>query len=308
MTMSLSTMIINIILAPIIAYVVGGFYYGLYRTISARIHGRWGPPLWQNFVDNVKFFAKKEAIGHGLMFHLGPVIMAAGSMTVILFLPFFREGDFLTGFSAHADIMLLTYLMVVGPLGNALAVGVSGNPYGAMGVARGLTRLMGLEVPFYLALATVMIGQGTTSLTEVMAAQTSFGEWNAVKYPFAFLASMVSFLGFMGASPFDVVGAPTEVYSGPRAEFNGKYLGILMVQRIIFSFAKLLFWVNVFLGGAYGFGDLLLKSFSLFLVVIFVGAVFPRFKTEQAVDALWKTTAVLSVFVLVFYSWRGLVW
>jgi NADH-quinone oxidoreductase subunit H len=300
--------VMNVILAPVLAYIIGGFYYGLYRTITARIHGRWGPPLWQNFVDNAKLFAKTEAIGHGLMFHLGPVIMAAGSVTVILFLPFFNTGSFLSGFSNHADIMLLTYLMVVGPLGNALAVGVSGNPFGVMGVTRGLTRLIGLEVPFYVSLATVMIATNSSSLVQVMQLQTTPAMWNAVQYPIAFVASLLAFIGFMGASPFDVVGAPTEVYSGPRVEFNGKYLGILMVQRIIFSFAKLLFWVNVFLGGASDWFALIVKTFSLFLIVILVGSLYPRFKTEQAVNALWKSAVILSVLSLLFYTWRGLLW
>ena len=53
-----------------------------------------------------------------------------------------------------------------------------------------------------------------------------------------FIAALFSFVGMMGQSPFDVVGAPVEVYSGPAAEFSGKFLALLMSQSAIFTFAK----------------------------------------------------------------------
>ena len=286
--------VISVISAPIVAYIVAGIYYGLYRKINARIHRRWGPPLVQNFIDNVKLFSKEDAASHGMMFHLGPVIMAAGSVTSLMFIPFFNQGIWFQGFASHGNLILITYLMVIGPLGNALAIGVSGNPFGVMGIVRGLTRLMGLEVPFYIAIAILMVSAGSTSLLDIMEYQAVNG-WNMFNFPLAFIVSMFAFVGFMGTSPFDVVGAPTEVYSGPQAEFGSKYLGLLMSQSMIFSFAKLVLWVNLFMGGAANLWELLAKTFALFLVNLFIGAVYPRLKLEQAVDLLWKVPVALGI-------------
>ena len=290
--------IINVIAAPIVAYVIAAIYYGLYRKINARIHRRWGPPLIQNLIDNVKLFSKEEAASHGLMFHLGPIIMSTGSVMSLLFIPFFNHGPWFQGFAAQGNLILLTYIMVIGPLGNALAVGVSGNPFGVMGVTRGLTRLMGLEVAFYISLVVLMVVTNSTSLIDIMKMQASTG-WNMFNYPIAFIISLFAFVGFMGSSPFDVVGAPTEVYSGPRAEFGSKYLGILMSQNLIFSFAKLVLWVNLFMGGASNFIELIIKTFALFMVQLLVGAVYPRLKVEQAVDLLWKIPVVLGIISIV---------
>lgn len=292
---------LNVILAPIVAFIIAGFYYGFYRRFTARIHRRWGPPIYQNFVDNIKLYSKEEAVSHGLMFHLGPVIMAAGSVTSLLFIPFFNNSVWFSGLSSYGNLILITYLMVVGPLGNALAIGVSGNPFGLMGVVRGLTRLIGLEIGMYISIALLMIVSGTTSLTELISIQVNSGTWNMVSHPLIFIISLFSFVGFMGASPFDVVGAPTEVYSGPVAEYGSKYLGILMSQRLMFSFAKLLLWVNLFMGGAANIVELLLKTFSLFLFEIVIGSVYPRFKVEQAVDFLWKIPAILGLLAGVLY-------
>lgn len=300
-------MILNILLAPLVAFLIAGLYYGFYRRFTARIHRRWGPPLYQNFVDNVKLYAKKDAVSHGLMFHLGPVIMAAGSVTSLLFIPFFRDSLWFSGFSQYGNLILITYLMVVGPLGNALAIGVSGNPFGLMGVVRGLTRLIGLEIGMYIAIALLMVTEGTTSLVEIIDLQTAAGVWNMTAHPLIFIISLFSFVGFMGASPFDVVGAPVEVYSGPVAEYGSKYLGILMSQRLMFSFAKLVLWVNLFMGGAGTILELVLKTFALFLFEIIIGSVFPRFKVEQAVDFLWKIPAVLGLLagVMIYFNLGG---
>jgi NADH-quinone oxidoreductase subunit H len=287
--------IINMVAAPVVAFLFAGIYYGAYRRISARIHRRWGPPIIQNFVDNFKLFSKTEAASHGVMFHLGPIIMAAGSVTSLLFIPFFNSGSWLTGLSAEGNLLLITYLMVIGPLGNALAVGVSGNPFGVMGVVRGLTRMIGLEIALFISIGLLMVTVDSTSLTEIVRLQVESGTWNMVAHPLLFIISLFAFLGFMGSSPFDMVGAPTEVYSGPQAEFGSKYLGILMTQSMIFTFAKLLLWINLFMGGASNFGELFLKTFSLFLFQALWGAVFPRLKVEQAVDMLWKIPAVLGI-------------
>ena len=301
--MDIGYTILNIILAILLAYGLGILYYGIYRIIIARAHGRWGPPILQNFIDNFKLFSKREAISHGPMFHLGPIIMAAGSVTTILFIPFFRDSQWLNGFAFDGNLILITYLMVVGPLGNALAVGVSGVPFGVMGVTRGLTRMIALETPLYFAIAILMVSHGTISVHDIMNAQSDFYSWNLITHPLAFIVSLFSFVGFMGASPFDVVGAPPEVASGPRAEFNGKYLGILMSQRMIFAVAKLVLWVDLFFGGAGDIFELLWKTFILFIFQIAISIAYPRFKTEQAVDFLMKIPIILGIIAVIYHFW-----
>ena len=189
------------------------------------------------------------------------------------------------------------YLLVLGPLGNALGVGAAGNPFGVMGVTRGLTRLFALELPFYIALIAIMSLSGSTDISTIALSQDTY---NAFAYPLLFIAAMISFIGMMGQSPFDVAGAPVEVYSGPATEFSGKFLALLMSQSAIFTFAKLVLMVNLFLGGASGFVELLIKTFLLFIMVISFGAMFGRFKTPQSVDFLLKVPTAIAVVGLIF--------
>jgi len=296
-------MIVDAMLMIFIAYIMGFLFYGIYRQLSARVQRRWGPTIWQNFFDNMKLLFKKESLSHGAMFFFGPIIMTAGAITTLLFIPFLKDSIYLQGFSAYGNLILVVYLMVVGPLGNALAVGVSGNPFGVMGVTRGLTRLMGLEVPFFLGLAIVMLDSSSVSISAIASTQNSVAEWNIFTNPIAFIVMFLPFIAAMGASPFDVVGAPVEVYSGPRAEFGGRFLGLLLTQNMIFSIAKLILIVNLFLGGASGIIELIVKCFALFMASALISMVFPRLKTEQAVDFFWKVPLGIGIIGVIATIW-----
>ncbi|MBK1702449.1 respiratory chain complex I subunit 1 family protein [Thiococcus pfennigii] len=285
------------------SYVLGFLFYGFYRQYNARIQRRWGPSIFQNLYDNLKFLFKSETLSHGPMFFFGPMIIVSGAVTTILFIPFLKDSIWLQGFSQHGNLILIIYLFVLGPLGNALAVGSSGNPFGVMGVTRGLTRLMGLEVPFFLGLALVMLQYETVSVHAIMAAQSGIGEWTLVTNPIAFLVILLPFIASMNAAPFDVVGAPQEVYAGPRVEFGGRFLGVLMTQNMMLSVGKLVLLVDLFLGGATNLFILIAKAFALFLLITSISAVFPRLKTEQAVDFFWKVPLGLGVVGVVATVW-----
>ena len=285
--------ILDALLMLLLAYAFGFVYYGLYRNISARIHGRFGPSVAQSFFDSIKLFSKQNSTTFGWMFYAGPVIMAAGAMMTLLFIPFLAFSDRLQGFSAYGNLLVVLYLMVLGPLGNALGVGSNGNPFGVMGVTRGLTRLIGLELPFYLAAIGVMLSSHSADIGVIMAEQAE--TWNAVSHPLLFLAAFISFLGFMGQSPFDVVGAPQEVYSGPASEFSGKFFALALSQSAIFSFAKLLLMVDLFLGGAETLAVLVLKTFVLFLAAVFTGSVYARFSTIQSVEFLLRVPTLIGI-------------
>ncbi|HDK25550.1 MAG TPA: hypothetical protein ENG48_00495, partial [Candidatus Atribacteria bacterium] len=48
-----------IVVLPIIAFIIGVFFLGLQRKIIARIHRRYGPPIYQPVIDIIKLFNQK---------------------------------------------------------------------------------------------------------------------------------------------------------------------------------------------------------------------------------------------------------
>ena len=297
-------MILQLILLIMLAYAVGFIYYGLYRNITARIQGRYGPTIYQSFYDSIKLFSKENSVSYGWMFYLGPIIMATGAVLTLIMVPLFSDGEYLRSITSSGNLFILLYVMVLGPLGNALAVGTGGNPFGVMGVTRGLTRLLGLELPFYIAIVALIIANGSSDIVDIMHNQASNG-LNVINHPFLFIAAMISMVGFMGASPFDIPGAPQEVYSGPATEFSGKFLALLMSQSSIFGFAKLVLIVDLFLGGADNLVMLVLKTLVIFVSIIFIGVVYGRYKVDQAVDFLMKIPTLIGLIGLVRIIWFG---
>ncbi len=292
--------VFELLLMLLIAYFFGFLYYGLYRIITAKFQRRMGPPVWQSFVDSIKFFSKNDSTSHGWMFYLGPIIMMSGAIMTLFFIPFFSDGKSFSGLSSYGNLFIVLYLLVLGPLGNALGVGTAGNPFGVMGVTRGLTRLFALEMPFYIAVIAIMSLSSSADIATIASHQTTY---NAFVYPLLFIGALFSFVGMMGQAPFDVVGAPVEVYSGPASEFSGKFLALLMSQSAIFTFAKLVLMMHLFLGGADGFLELVIKTFILFIFVISFGAMYGRFKTPQSVDFLIKVPTTISVVGLILATW-----
>ncbi len=284
--MDLLIKILGAIATVIIAFIVGMLYMGLSRKITARVQNRVGPPVWQNYIDALKLISKETSVHHGIMQHLAPAFLLVSSIVTLMFIPVLTGHNWFPNLSFHGDLIFLLYIMVFGPLGMALGAGQTGNPNSAIGVTRGLSQLTGFEIPWVMALVAIMIQYDTTSVADIMKIQQEHG-WLAFQNPFAFIAAVLAMLGMFRYSPFDIVGAPAELASGPISEFGGKYLSLMMSSKSVFAFAKLTLYVDLFLGGASNFIELLIKTFALYLIPMLYGMVSPRYRTEQAVRYFW---------------------
>ncbi len=299
-------------LTALLAFTVGMFYGGLRRKITARVQNRVGPPVYQNFLDLMKLQGKQTNIAHGFMGHVAPMWIIIAAMTVLLFIPILHNGLWFDNLTFKGDLIFLLYMMVFGSLGMALGAGQTGNPNSAIGVTRGLALMVGYEIPFVLSLVAIMIQFHTTSLQDLMHYQQVTGRWIILENPFAFLAALLSSLGMFRYSPFDIVGAPAELASGPVSEFGGKYLGTMMSGGAVFAFIKLVLLVDIFLGGAgnvaetgiagtlLGLGELLIKTFLLYMIPVFIGLVSPRFRTEQAIRFFWKWPTFFGILAILW--------
>jgi NADH-quinone oxidoreductase subunit H len=288
------------IVTIIVAFVVGLTYMGLSRKITARIQNRKGPPFYQNFIDAFKLASKTSAINHGIMQHMGPAFLMVSSIMTLMVVPVLTGNQWFGNLNFEGDLIFLLYIMVFGPLGMALGAGQTGNPNSAIGVTRGLSQMVGFEIPWVMAIVALMIQYDTTSITGLMEVQAETGTWLIWTSPFAFIAAVLAMLGMFRYSPFDIVGAPTELASGPVAENGGKYLFTMMSSSSIFAFAKLTLYVDLFLGGADNLIVLLLKTFAIYLIPMLYGTVSPRYRTEQSIRYFWGWPTFFGFLAIIF--------
>ncbi len=276
---------------------IGLFYMGVYRKFSARVQYRVGPPIWQPYIDVLKLLSKKDARTKNWIFDLGTIMGFGGPLVVLLFLPLGKA--FGIHFSMNGDLILILYLMVIGPLGFALAASIGASPWGALGVGRALSMMLGYELPFLLGLLAVVAKVNSLKLDTIASAQG--GAWNIsgwfyFNWPLilAAIGAHIALQGVLGEKPFDQMVAPHEIASGIMVEFGGKYLGMMLLMKAAAMMAELGLFAVFFLG-ATGFWDTIIKTFVLFIIAISFDVVLGRFRPDQAFVTLWKWPALISL-------------
>jgi len=287
------TTAIQIVLSPIIALLMGLFLLGLSRKILARIHRRYGPPIYQPVIDVIRMFSQ-VSISHGAVFELGVVLALAGSLVTVLFIPLGGSSearlfahDMLCPLSGSGGLVVVMYLMLLGPVAFALGAGESANPNASIGVSRKMLLALAYEVPYLLVILTVMSDYQTISLTEIVARQQQAGWWGIVATPLSAVAAFLILPAMLGLRPFDVVSAPQEISSGPRTEYSGTYLALIKLQGAVHLFVVLALFVDLFLGGGMNIVTFLFKMLIVFVVVEMIRAVLPRVKIESAIKFCW---------------------
>ena len=281
-------------------------FYGLLvgafiERIIAKVQGRIGIPYKQPFINILKNFFKRTAISHGIMFFLGPVFRIAGGIGTLAFIPVLYGSEMFSNFSMAGDLFLVIYFMFFGQLGMALGAGESGHPYSAIGIARGLSQMTAYEVPFALAVISIVIQYDTLSITQIVAAQQGgWQNWTVMTNWLATLAAMLAFLGMMGYSPFDIFLAPQEIPIGPPTEFHSAYLGLMQINRALFGATKLVLFMNLFFGGATGWPELMIKTFLIYMIAIIVGVAFPRYRVDQGIRFFFKIPTLIGIISIVY--------
>lgn len=256
----------------------------LMAKIAARVGRRHGIPIWQNYLDLIKNYGLRSSITHGVMFYLGPVFRLTGGVGLLLFVPTIYGSEMFSNMSFAGDLILALYFIFFGTLGMALGAGESGHPYSAIGITRGLSQVTAAELPFALAVYAVAVQYQTLSVTDIVAAQQGgLLNWTLFTNPFAVAAAMLSFLGSMMRPPFDLAMAPQEIPIGPPTEYHSSYLALMQTNRAIFPIAKMVIYMNLFFGGAASWPVFFLKIFCIYMVSVFVGVAFPRFRVEQSI-------------------------
>ncbi|ACS90958.1 MULTISPECIES: respiratory chain complex I subunit 1 family protein [Thermococcus] len=288
----------------IYATFVGFMFMGIIRIVTARIHRRVGPPIYQPILDTIKLLSKKSNITHGLIYDFGVIYALGATILAIMFIPLGNIGVL----RAYGDLVLITFLLEIPMLGIMFAAMSSGNPYAGIGAQRALLTMLAIQVPLGFAIVALAEYYGTFSTYEIVMAQQSMG-WSITALPllFAAIAYDLVLQAMFGKEPFDIMIAPGEISLGPMVEFGGKHMGILQIQHAIALFGETLFFSNIFLGGAVItiFGSsilntiatlavLLIKQIAVLLVATFMGAIFPRFTIDQAARFYWKWPTIIA--------------
>lgn len=296
--MSPVEIILEVILMPLIAFVVGLAMVLMMRKIAARIQRRIGPPLLQPIYDIVKLYSKATQTSHGWMHDIGIVMAVGGYVAAEALLP-------VPGFNGIADkggLIVLTYMMMIPSLGLALGVGQCANPNGSIGISRALTAMLAYDIPFVIVVFGVAWHFGTTNLVQVVQLQQAAGVagWGIMQMPLLAFAGLFALQGMLGKQPFEIYIAPAEIATGPMVEMSGKFMGGLFVMQCFQLYTASVLYVTLFLGGGENWVSFLAKSFAVVAIPMSIAFVFPRYKTDDLIRIMWKWPVMAGLIGLAF--------
>ncbi|MEU8920862.1 NADH-quinone oxidoreductase subunit NuoH [Kitasatospora sp. NPDC048545] len=286
------------------------------HKVMAHMQGRLGPMYaggfhgWAQLVaDGVKFAQKEDIVPAGAdrrIFQLAPAVSLLPYLFVLLAIPVGPNG--FVGQAVDAGLFFVLAVLGVGVIGKLMAGWASANKFSLLGGLRTAAQLMSYELPMVLAAASVAMAAGTLSLPGIV------DSWQWYWLPWQVIGAFVFFtagLAELQRPPFDMPIADSEIIFGAYTEYTGlrfalfllsEYVGILVVSALT---------AVLFLGGWHGpMADqlgwlwMILKTFALAFVVIWLRVTYPRLREDQLMRFAW---AVLIPLALVQLALTGII-
>ncbi len=281
------------------------------HKVMAHMQARLGPMYagafhgWAQLIaDGVKFVQKEDITpraADGPVFKLAPGVALIPYLLVLLVIPL-GPGD-LVGQPLDIGLFFALAIVGVGVVAVLMAAWASANKYSLLGGLRAAAQLMGYELPFVLAAASVAMAAGTLSLPRIVEAwQPWWLLWQAPAMVVFFIAGLAE----IRRPPFDMPIADSELVFGYLTEYTGlrfaffllaEYVGIVVISALT---------ATLFLGGwqgpaaeSLGWLWMLLKTGAVAFVVIWLRVAWPRLREDQLQRLCWLVLVPVALAQLV---------
>ncbi len=274
--MTLTPQMLTVILAVVLGPILGALVSGLDRKITARVQGRWGPPIIQPFYDVLKLL-RKEALGVNriqiiyVWLHLAFMIL-----TVVLL-------------AMGQDMLMALFAYTFSSVALILGAMSVRSPYSRIGSHRKIMQMFAYEPVLILLIVGVYLITGSFQASSV--AQQPL----LVKLPLVFLTFLMAAAIKLEKSPFDIATshhAHQELVKGITIEYAGPYLALIEITHfyeIFIVFAVVAsFWAT---SPAIGLG----LAAAGFLALIVVDNVFARLTPMWMLRYMWTVPLTLAL-------------
>jgi len=264
--------------------------------------------LLQNFADGFKLFRKntlqpREADALG--FFTGPTAYMVTSLIIFGVLPI--SSGWNSGF-LPLSLLLALAIFSFAPLFIFISAWSSNNKYSLMGGMRSAAQMIAYEVPLLLAVVAVVIVSGSFDLSTIVYEQQNYWFWGPLVV--AFIVFVAGMLAEMERIPFDLPEAEAELVEGWNTEYGGMLFAFFMFSDYLRALVGSILVVLLFLGGwtlpswvpsvatsfpLAGIFWLMVKTYIVFGVFVWVRASLPRVRTDQLLRVGWNRMIPLSL-------------
>lgn len=302
-------------------------YYGLLQTVA----------------DLFKLLQKERIVPTNAspgLFAAAPILIFVSVFLGMAVIPLNSNWQGATLFSGLFFLLAISSLDVVGII---IAGWSSGNKYSTMGALRSVAQILSYEVPLGLSVLCVALFSGSLDLQVISIKQGmgadvyflgirafnvsglgGFLAWNIFQMPILFLVWVIFFICSLAESnraPFDLPEAESELVAGYQTEYSGFPWAIIMLAEYGMMLLTCMLGTILFFGswnsplpGSLGnftsgpiweVGWLVLKTFILVTIQIWVRWTFPRLRINQMISLSWKyLTPALLVSLFAIALWK----
>ena len=178
---------------------------------------------------------------------------------------------------------------------------------------RAVAQNISYEIPLMLSTMGVVMTAQTLQMSGIVAAQER--TWFIFVQPLAFILFFCSSLAEANRAPFDIPEAESELVAGFHTEYSGMRFALFFLGEYTAIFISSAIAATLFLGGWRGpllpgpFW-LILKTYMIVFVVMWVRCTFPRLRSDQLMNFAWKVLIPFGILNLLltaaFLSFQGI--
>lgn len=296
------------------------------RKIIGWLHVRIGPNrlgifgLLQPIADILKLMFKEIIIpknANKIMFHIAPIITIVPVLVAWSVIPF---GPKLIFTNINTGLLFIIAITSIEIYGIIIAGWSSNSKYAFLGAIRAAAQMISYEISLGFSLVIITLLTKSINLIEIVNYQKNgffakkfglnFLSWNWFSMFPIFIIYFISNIAKTNRHPFDVVEGESEIVAGHMVEYSGMLFAIFFLSEYINIILTSVLTTLIFLGGWItpikiinfipNFIWLILKTFILIFMFIWIRGTLPRFRYDQIMKLNWKVFIPLTLIYFIF--------
>lgn len=281
--MNTAETIIKTLLVLLAAPIIGCFFAGIDRKLTAKLQGRVGPSLFQPWYDFRKLMSKENIVVNRYqnIYILFYVVFVVVSL-VMLFL--------------EMDLLMIIFVYTIANVSLIVAAMSTGSPYSRIGSAREAMSMLAYEPILVFYIVGMYMLTGSFNISKLSTLDKPL----LVYLPLVFISMLFIMSIKFKKSPFDFSAshhAHQELVKGLYTDFSGPTMGMIefahWYEYVFLSGLMFIFWKQNILIGS-------ILSLLTFLFVIVIDNVTARLSWEWMVKFTWTIVVGLSVANILF--------
>lgn len=283
----------------------------LERKSAARIQDRLGPNrvgpwgLLQPVADTIKMLIKEDIVPENadrFIHTLAPMIAMMPPVLAFAVIPWGRG---MYPVDVNVGVLWIVAVASIGTIGVFLGGYGSNNKYSLLGGMRAVAQMVSYEIPQVLTIVPIVLMTGSMSLVKINEAQSGWLglQWYVFAFPvgtIAFIVYYLSALAEVGRTPFDIPEGESEIVAGYMTEYSGMKWALFYLAEYFNFFIVCLIGATLFLGGwngplLPGYAWLIIKTYALVLLGMWIRMTWPRFRVDQLMNFAWKVLVPIAL-------------